>query len=195
MARWKPDAPQRLVTAALELFEERGYEQATVPEIAERAGLTRSTFFRHFDDKREVLFGGDAMADRLAAAIDEAPATAAPFEAVARGLEAAGRDFFTPDRREFAVRRSAVIDASPELREREALKGIGLAAAMARALTRRGLAALEARVIAELGALALKIAYERWSRETCDDEFGAVARRALDEVRAVDDRHRPERQG
>ena len=58
MGRWEPDARGRLVKAAMELYGERGFEQTTVAEIAERAGLTERTFFRHFADKREVLFAG-----------------------------------------------------------------------------------------------------------------------------------------
>ena len=62
MGRWKPDARGRLEQAAFELFTERGFEQTTVAEIAERAGLTERTFFRYFADKREVLFAGaDAL--------------------------------------------------------------------------------------------------------------------------------------
>src|SRR3954453_19859104 len=60
VSRWEPDAQGRLQAAALELFEERGFEQTTVEDIATRAGLTKRTFFRHFADKREVLFGGGA---------------------------------------------------------------------------------------------------------------------------------------
>lgn len=73
MARWQPNAPERLVVAALDLFSERGYENTTVIDIAERAGLTKSTFFRHFPDKREVLFGGDGMSGLLAEGIAAAP--------------------------------------------------------------------------------------------------------------------------
>ncbi|MBI0292962.1 TetR family transcriptional regulator [Streptomyces sp. PRKS01-29] len=185
MARWQPNAPERLAVAALELFEERGYENTTVIEIAERAGLTKSTFFRHFQDKREVLFGGSAMAGVLAEGIAAAPATAEPFEAVAHALDAVGREAFPPDRRAWVARRRAVIAANPELREREALKGLGLTASMTDALKRRGVPELTSCVAAELGALAMKIAYERWSETTDGDDFGEVARRALRDVRAA----------
>lgn len=185
MARWQPNASERLVVAALELFEERGYENTTVIEIAERAGLTKSTFFRHFQDKREVLFGGDTMAGLLVKGIAAAPATATPLEAVAHALDAVGREAFTPGRREFGARRRAVIAANPELREREALKGLGLIASMTDALRRRGVPDLTACVAAELGALALKIAYERWSDTTDGDGFGELARRTLGDLRAA----------
>ncbi|MEU5851752.1 TetR/AcrR family transcriptional regulator [Saccharopolyspora shandongensis] len=185
MARWQPNASQRLVVAALELFEERGYENTTVIEIAERAGLTKSTFFRHFPDKREVLFGGGTMTGLLVDGIAAAPAGAGPVEAVAHALEVIGREAFTPDRREFSARRRAVLAANPELREREALKGLGLTAAMVDALERRGVPGLTARVAAELGALAWKLAYERWSDTTNRDNFGELARRTLTEVQAA----------
>jgi AcrR family transcriptional regulator len=132
MARWQPNASERLALAALELFAERGYENTTVIDIAQRAGLTKSTFFRHFADKREVLFGDGTMTGIVAGAIAEAPATATPLEAVAHALDAAGRQAFTLARREFVARRRAVIAANPELQEREALKGLALTASMSR---------------------------------------------------------------
>ena len=185
MARWQPDASRRLALAALELFAERGYEDTTVIDIAQRAGLTKSTFFRHFQDKREVLFGDGTMNELLAGGIAAAPAAATPLEAVAHALDAVGREAFTPARREFIARRRAVIAAHPELQEREALKGLGLTASMTGALQRRGVPGLTSQVTAELGALAGKIAYERWSDTASGDEFSHVARRALGEVQAA----------
>ena len=185
VARWEPNAAGRLAQAALELFAERGYENTTVIDIVQRAGLGKTTFFRHFQDKREVLFGGGTMNELLAEAIAAAPETATPLEAVAHALDAAGREVFTPARREFIARRQAVIAANPELREREALKNLGLIASTAGALKRRGVPDLTARVAAELGALASTIAYERWSETTVGDDFSEVARRALDDVQAA----------
>lgn len=185
MARWQPNASHRLVLAALELFEERGYENTTVIEIAERAGLTKSTFFRHFPDKREVLFGSDAMTELLVTGITTAPASATPLDVVAHALDAIGRHAFTPERREFVARRRAVIAANPELREREALKGIGLTASMVDALRRRGVPDLISRVAADLGALTMAITYERWIDDSGGGDFGDVARRTLGEVLAA----------
>ncbi len=185
MTRWPPDAPRRLALAALELFAERGYENTTVIDIAQRAGLTKSTFFRHFQDKREVLFGDGTMTGLLAEAIAAAPEAATPLEVAAHALDAVGRVAFTPARREFAARRRAVIAASPELREREALKGLSLIEAMADALKRRGVPSLTSRVAAELGALAWQVAYERWSDTANGDDFSELARQALTEVRAA----------
>jgi AcrR family transcriptional regulator len=185
MARWQPNAPERLALAALELFEERGYEQTTVIDIAERAGLTKSTFFRHFRDKREVLFGGETVAGLLAKAVAAAPTTGAPLDTMAHALDAVGREVFTPERRPFSARRQAVIAAHPELREREALKGLGLTAAMTEALRRRGVPHLTASAAAQLASLASTIAYERWIDPANADDFGVLARRTLGELRAA----------
>ena len=71
----------------MELYAERGYEQTTVAEIAERAGLTARTFFRYFADKREVLFAGsDELQEQLVdGRSTRAPEAATPMAAVARG--------------------------------------------------------------------------------------------------------------
>jgi AcrR family transcriptional regulator len=184
VARWQPNASGRLLLAALELFEEHGYENTTVIEIAERAGLTKSTFFRYFPDKREVLFGGETIHGLLVDGIAAAPAEATPLEAVANGLGAIGTEAFTPVSREFSARRRAVIAANPELQEREALKGLSLTASMTDALKRRGVPDLTSSVAADLGALALKVAYQRWS-DTDGQEFSEVARRTLGELQAA----------
>ncbi|MEV5599422.1 helix-turn-helix domain-containing protein [Streptomyces sp. NPDC052496] len=185
MARWQPDAPGRLAAAALDLFEENGYENTTVIEIAERAGLTKSTFFRHFPDKREVLFGGGTVTGLLVEGIASAPPEAGPLDAVADALDALGRTFFTADRREFSARRQAVLNAHTELREREALKRIDLTASMIEALNRRGVPGLTARVAAKLGTLVWEIAFDRWVGTDDSEGFGPLARQALAEVRAA----------
>ncbi|MFI2242536.1 TetR/AcrR family transcriptional regulator [Streptomyces chrestomyceticus] len=185
MARWQPDAPGRLAAAALDLFEEHGYENTTVIEIAERAGLTKSTFFRHFPDKREVLFGRGALTGLLAEGIASAPPAAGPLDAVAHALDALGRTFFTADRREFSRRRQAVLNANTELREREALKRIDLTDAMIEALNRRGVPGLSARATAKLGTLVWETAFDQWIDTDHSEDFGPLARQALTEVRAA----------
>ena len=184
MARWRPNASERLAHSALELFAERGYENTTVIDIAQRAGLGKTTFFRYFQDKREVLFGGGTMNDLLAEGIAAAPAAATPLEAVAHALDAAGGQVFTPERREFVARRSAVIAANPELQEREALKAMGLTESMAQALMRRDVPELTARVSAQMGALASKIALDRWT-DAATGDYADMARQALAEVKAA----------
>src|ERR1700710_2369342 len=92
MGRWEPGARERLVVAAVDLFTEQGYDETTVAQIAERAGVTRSTFFRHFSDKRELLTAGQqALSQLLADGIAEAPAGVTPLAAVAAGLERVSR--------------------------------------------------------------------------------------------------------
>src|SRR5260370_2341300 len=130
MARWEPGARQRMVLAAVDLFTEEGYDATAVAQIAERAGATKSTFFRHFPDKRELLVAGQEVLSRLLAeGIAEAPETASPLEAVAAGLERAS-SAMGPMNRELGPRLKAAIAASAELQERDALKSVGLAAAM-----------------------------------------------------------------
>src|SRR5271156_4938991 len=117
MTRWEPDARGRLAQAAMELYSERGFEQTTVAEIAERAGLTERTFFRHFADKREVLFGGaGALEELLVSAGAKAPDRRAPIDAAATGIEAAGAAI--QEGGELPRQRQAIITASAELKER-----------------------------------------------------------------------------
>ncbi|WP_144206585.1 TetR/AcrR family transcriptional regulator [Mycobacterium tilburgii] len=183
MARWEPDARERLVAAALDLFNERGYDETTVTQIAERAGLTKSTFFRHFPDKRDVLAAGqDAIAQLLWEGIAAAPADATPLTAVYYGLKAAA---FTSFNRELAPRLKAAIAASIELQERNALKQIGLALAMAEALQARRVPEPTAVLAAELGALAFKKAYARWGEPDESGDLGAMVCRELREIHAA----------
>jgi AcrR family transcriptional regulator len=185
MARWEPDARQRLVRAALDLFREQGYDNTTVVEIAERAGLTKSTFFRHFPDKREVLFvGQDTLCRLFADGIATAPSSATPLEAVAAALDAAAVAF-TPDRRELGAQRRAVIAGNSELQERDALKRAGFAAALTDALQERGVPDPTASLAAELGVLAFKRAYARWADPANQQAFGELARQSLQELQAV----------
>ncbi|HWD65042.1 MAG TPA: helix-turn-helix domain-containing protein [Solirubrobacteraceae bacterium] len=185
MPRWEPDAQERLVGAALELFVEQGYDNTTVAQIAEHARLTKSSFFRHFPDKREVLFAGQDIFLKLPAdAIASAPPDAQPLEAVGAALEALA-GVFTPERHPFASTRQAVIAANSELQEREALKRADFASAMRRALRRRGVPEPSATLAAELGILAFRAAFVRWADPANDREFGELARQALQELQAA----------
>jgi len=184
MGRWEPNARGRLEQAALELYVERGYEQTTVAEIAERAGLTERTFFRHFADKREVLFAGaGTLQDLLVTAVAGAPDAVAPLEAVAAALEAAGA--LLQERREYSRRRQSVIDANPALQERELIKLAALASALAGALRRRGVTGPAASLTAEAGIAVFKIAFERWIGGTSQPGLPQLIRESLDELKAV----------
>ncbi len=187
MARWQPGASQRLVVAAVDLFTEQGYDATTVTQIAERAGVTKSTFFRHFSDKRELLVAGQETLSRLLAeGIAEAPASAGPLQAVAAGLERAS-SAMGPANRELGPRLKAAVAASTELQERDALKSVGLAAAMTAALIARGVPGPTARLAGELGVLAFKQGYAQWSEGDRDDADGLAphALAALEELRAA----------
>jgi AcrR family transcriptional regulator len=179
MARWEPNAAGRLREAAFELFEERGFEQTTVAEIAARAGLTERTFFRHFADKREVLFrGSEQLRDTLIAAIDESPASAGPLAAASAALEAAGATFAP----ELARRRRAIILATPELQERELIKLASLTDALTDALCRRGVPDAAAHLAAETGMAVFRITFERWVTDPAERPWAEHLRAALSEL-------------
>ncbi len=184
MSRWEPNARGRLEQAALELYIERGFEQTTVAEIAKRAGLTERTFFRHFADKREVLFWGQgALRDLVVNTVTDVPESAAPIDAVAAALDAAGA--LIQERRESARQRQAVITAHPELQERELIKLASLASAMADTLRGRGVPEPAASLTAEAGIAVFKIAFQRWINETGERTLPQLLRESLDELKAV----------
>jgi AcrR family transcriptional regulator len=177
MARWEPDAEGRFREAALDLFQEIGYEQTTVAAIAERAGLTARTFFRYFADKREVLFkGSERLQEAMVDALAQAPKAASPIDAVAAALSKAG-DFFDDERRPFARLRSAVIGTHPELHERELIKLATLSAALSQALRARGVGEPDASLVAEAGIAVFRVAFAQWvsksERRGYDEIVGA----------------------
>jgi AcrR family transcriptional regulator len=187
MARWQPGARERLIVAAVDLFTEQGYDATTVAQIAARAGVTNSTFFRHFPGKREILVAGQETLSRLLAeGIAEAPESASPLEAVAAGLERAS-GAMGPVNRDLGPRIKAAVAASTELQERDALKSVGLAAAMTAALLARGVPGPTAHLAGELGVLALKRGYAQWSESERDDTKGLAhhALAALDDLRTA----------
>ncbi|RJO70100.1 TetR/AcrR family transcriptional regulator [Nocardia panacis] len=185
MARWRPGARERLVLAAVDLFAEQGYDTTTVAQIAERAGVTKSTFFRYFSDKREILCAGQqALSQLLTEGIAEAPENATPLEAVAAGLERAA-SAMGPMNRELAPRLKAAIDANTELQERDALKRVGLAAAMTEALRARGVPDAPALLASELGVLAFKQGYAQWLQAQPDTLLAPYTLAALEDLRAT----------
>jgi AcrR family transcriptional regulator len=190
MTRWEPNGRGRLELAALGLYGERGFENTTVAEIAARAGLTERTFFRHFADKREVLFSGaDALQELLVSNVAAAPESVAPLDAVGAALEAAGA--LLEQRREYAGQRAAIIAANTELRERELIKLASLASAIADALRRRGVADPAASLSAEAGIAVFRIAFERWIQETNRRDLPELIRDSLDALKAVTADKRP----
>ncbi|GHH33557.1 TetR family transcriptional regulator [Streptomyces umbrinus] len=184
MGRWMPDAAGRLSRAALELYEERGFEDTTVAEIAERAGLTKRTFFRHFPDKREVLFPLSARIHQVIVdAMAAAPADLSPLAVVLEGYGAAVDMVNTGHAQ--ARRRRAVIVANPELRERELTKFAGTSAAVTEALCERGVAPQAAFLTAAAGAAAWRAARERWVEGPETQDLHALLRESVEELRAA----------
>ncbi|WP_062464016.1 TetR/AcrR family transcriptional regulator [Demequina soli] len=174
MARWKPDARQRLVVEALKLFAEQGFDETTVAQIAERAGLTRSTFHRHFADKRDILTAGQETLSRLLAeGIAEAPAGATPLDAVAAGLDRASSSM-TEFNRELSPLIDAAIAANDEFRARNAMKAVGMAAAMDDALVARGVPGPVARLAAEMGVVAFSTGFRGWVDPAEGEEPGEL---------------------
>lgn len=185
MGRWEPNSRGRLQEAALALFAERGFDQITAAEIAARAGLTERTFFRHFADKREVLFGGaNVLEERILAGVIGAPPAAGPLEAVSRGLDSAA-EMLGESRRDLARQRHAVITANPELRERELAKLAHCAAGITRALCDRGVNEQQANLAAETGMTVLRVALKQWASGTDKRELAAVMRDCVAELRSL----------
>ncbi|GCE07482.1 TetR family transcriptional regulator [Dictyobacter aurantiacus] len=184
MSRWEPGARGRLAQAALDLYQERGFEQTTVAEIAERAGLTERTFFRYFADKREVIFGGQAKLQEIyTSAIANAPASATPLDAVVVALEATIPGF--QGRHKIVRQRQAVIAANPGLQERELLKGTLLTSTIADALRSRGVPGLSASIAAEVGAIAFKIAFDRWVSDPDEQDLSHLFRASLNQLKSI----------
>ncbi|KJE21123.1 transcriptional regulator, TetR family [Frankia torreyi] len=184
MGRWQPDAQVRLQEAALALYGERGYEETTVAEIAERAGLTKRTFFRYFTDKREVLFrGSELLEQQMVAAIEAAPASASALGLIGAALDAAAIRF--EEVREFAGPRHRIIASSHELQERELIKAASLAAAMAGALRARGLGDTTAALAARTGTTIMHVAFEQWVEDPDQTPFQRIARDVLAQLREI----------
>lgn len=181
MVRWQPGALERLSAAALDLFEQQGYEQTTVAQVAERAGVTERTFYRYFGDKREVLFSGrEALEQALVAAV--AASTSTDAADLIDGALAALAGYFPDQRRAFARRRQAVLESDPALLERELLKLQSLRTVMADALTRRGLDDQRAELVAATVGTVFHTAFARWLTGA---DMATAQADALAELRAI----------
>jgi AcrR family transcriptional regulator len=184
MSRWEPDAAGRLMKAAISLFAEQGYEETTVAEIAERAGLTKRTFFRYFSDKREVLFSGSEDLGRLwLEAVAAAPPEATALAVVTAGFDPVAEMF--NDRYVFAGIRSRIIEANPELKERELIKLQTLAGAIKAALMERGTAENAAILAAQAGVTVFHVAFANWVHQDDPKAFRRLMDESLHELRSV----------
>jgi AcrR family transcriptional regulator len=184
MSRWEPDAAGRLMKAAITLFAEQGYEETTVAEIAERAGLTKRTFFRYFSDKREVLFSGSEELVRLwLEAVAAAPTEATPLAVVTAGFDPVAEMF--NQRYDFAGIRSRIIEANPELKERELIKLQTLAGAIKSALIERGVADNAAILAAQAGVTVFHVAFASWVQQDDPTALRRLMDESLQELRSV----------
>lgn len=185
MARWQPGARERLQAIAMQLFADRGFERTTVAEIARAADLTERTFFRHFTDKREVLFAGqDDFLHLFTDPIDQAPQGTAAYELIRLSLEAAGR-FFPDERRAFARVRASIIDTEPALQERELAKLATLKVRLGELLRRRGIAEPAATLAAETGVTIFHLSFQQWIADKEERSMSEIARERLDSLAAL----------
>jgi AcrR family transcriptional regulator len=183
MPRWEPCAEDRLREAALELFLEHGYDNVTVAQITERAGLTRRTFSRYFTDKRDVLFAGsERFPAALAHSVRHADDTLSPFEALLTALVDVADGL--ADQAPLAAQRRAVVQASPELQERGRTKFAAATEAVADALRDRGTAESQATLLAQVGVAIFRTAFERWTDQPDDIGLPARIRQAAAELAA-----------
>jgi len=172
------------MSAAITLFEQQGYDETTIAEIAEAAGLTKRTFFRYFTDKREVLFSGaDQLIELWVAAVAGAPPQATPMAAVGLGLDAVAELF--SDRHEYACIRARIVNANPELQERELIKLQSLAGAIKLALRERGVSMNAAILAAQAGVTVFHVAFAHWVEQDDPTVFRRLMEESLDELRSV----------
>jgi AcrR family transcriptional regulator len=185
VSRWAPDAAERLRVAAMELFAEHGFADTTVPQIAARAGLTTRTFFRHYPDKREVLFVGENELPAVVARVfAQAPAELAPLEVVVHGL----RTVVAPrlqDRHAYFRARRAIVDSDPGVQEREAHKLAGLGRAATTGFTERGLSAPQAGIAAALAVTVYDAAFNTWLDGDPTTPFADAVTTAAATLRAI----------
>jgi AcrR family transcriptional regulator len=181
MGRWEADARGRLQQAAMGLYLERGFDDVTVAEIAETAGLTKRTFFRHFADKREVFFSSaQPFETGILEAVEHAAEDASPMDAVVGAFATGGA--LLAGHPDFQRRRRALIASSTDLQERELVKMADLAGRV-EVLRRRGAAADQARLAAHTGVAVFTVAYDRWVDEGATADLPALVRRTLEELR------------
>jgi AcrR family transcriptional regulator len=185
MVRWEPGTRERLQAAAMDLYVSRGYDRTTAADIAQAVGLTERTFFRHFADKREVLFGGQELLERAALdGIAAAPPDASPLAMVRAALTAMA-PHFSAERRPFSRQRQAIVAANPALRERELLKSAGLATSIATALGERGVPGMTARLAAGFGVTVFGVTFGVWVTDGEERSFPEIQHEVWRELVAM----------
>lgn len=171
----------RLRQAALELFAERGFDQTTTERIAARAGVTERTFFRHFADKREVVFGGEGeQQETLVRALAAVPAHVEPLPAIRQAFHELMP--LIERNRPVAVLAARVIAVTPPLQERQLAKWAAITSLVTEALRARGADAHTAQLCAQVGTHTCMIALTRCNDDPSAD-LDAELDRAFDELR------------
>ncbi|MFE3280698.1 hypothetical protein [Nocardia sp. NPDC059239] len=122
--------------------------------------------------------------------VGTAPADATPWAAVVSALEEIAAEVFEP-RRPLVLQRQVVIDANPELRERELIKCATLAAAIAGVLRDRGVADTAAELAGQVGIAVLHTAFGRWTRQDGGRELSRFIRETADEMHTLTARASP----
>jgi AcrR family transcriptional regulator len=182
VSRWRPGTRERLERAAIELFAGQGFAATTVPQITARAGLTTRTFFRHFADKREVLFGGEEIPEFAARLIADAPASLDTITLIVGGLQTVAETRFAGRRDEFRQRR-AIILSDEGLRERELSKRAALAEVIREGFAGRGVDARTAALLADSSVTVLNVAIGEWLDQ--DDEDRTLFEIILDALQSL----------
>lgn len=184
MARWEPGATDRLRAAALELFVDPGFDQTTVAQIAARAGVSERTFFRHFADKREVLFDGqNELQHVFVTGVLEAPESA-PLEIVRHALDRVAQ-FFSPERQPYSTMRREIIGTHPSLGEREQFKMLALTAAVAAAFRERGMPEPAATLAAQSALGIFHVAFVQWTTPGETRDYSTLVGLAIEELRSI----------
>ena len=185
VSRWQPDARERLERAALELFVDQGFAERTVPQITARAGLTTRTFFRHFADKREVLFGVEEELPALVARLmADAPASLPPLELVEQGLQTIAATRFQ-GQHQYLRARDRVIQADQGLREREMRKLSVLSEAIAQGFRRRRVDELTSALTAQIAVAVFSVTLNRWLDQDVEQPLADLFHDTLQALRAV----------
>lgn len=185
MSRWQPDARGRLERAAIELFLSKGFPDTTVPEIADRAGLTTRTFFRHFSDKREVLFGAEAeLPGVVSGVLADAPSDLTPLGLVEFGLTRVAASRFD-GLRDFLRARRSIIVTDVGLQERELRKNAALGDVIRESLASRGYDTLAGSIAARIAVAVFTLSLDRWL-DGDDESLETLVAEAFATTREID---------
>ncbi len=185
MVRWQPGSADRLRAAALDLYRTHGFEQTTVADIAAAVGVSERTFFRHFADKREVLFQGqEDLKSMFVRGIHDAPADATPLQVTAFAL-ARVATFFAQDRQPYSTLRREVIEANPSLVEREQFKAASLASGISAAFRERGMRDPAATLSAQAALAVFHVAFMMWTTPGEQRDYAQLVGVAIEELKSL----------